>query len=288
MDTFGELEVPNEKYYGAQTLRSVMNFPIGDTRSERMPLPVIKAFGVLKKAAAEVNQEFGLDATIAGAISQAADEVISGKLYDDHFPLVIWQTGSGTQSNMNTNEVIANRAIEILGGTLGSKSPVHPNDHVNMSQSSNDTYPTAMHIAVAVEIHNVLIPGIKKLHDALDAKAKEYNDIIKIGRTHTQDATPLTLGQEFSGYVTQLKFSLDRIEATLPRLYMLAAGGTAVGTGLNTRKGFAEKVLENEQLISFFLKTLNSRLLQKYQISLVFPLSLHQTSLKLWLHMTQW
>jgi len=241
-DTFGELQVPNEKYYGAQTLRSVMNFPIGDTRSERMPLPVIKAFGVLKKAAAEVNQEFGLDATIAGAISQAADEVISGKLYDDHFPLVIWQTGSGTQSNMNTNEVIANRAIEILGGTLGSKTPVHPNDHVNMSQSSNDTYPTAMHIAVALEIHSVLIPGIKKLHDALDAKAKEYNDIIKIGRTHTQDATPLTLGQEFSGYVTQLKFSLDRIEATLPRLYMLAAGGTAVGTGLNTRKGFAEKV----------------------------------------------
>merc|ERR1712062_378005 len=241
-DTFGELEVPNEKYYGAQTLRSVMNFPIGDRTAERMPLPVIKAFGVLKKAAAEVNQEFGLDAKIAGAISQAADEVISGQLYDDHFPLVIWQTGSGTQSNMNTNEVIANRAIEILGGTLGSKSPVHPNDHVNMSQSSNDTYPTAMHIAVAVEIHNVLIPGIKKLHDALDAKAKEYNDIIKIGRTHTQDATPLTLGQEFSGYVTQLKFSLDRIEATLPRLYMLAAGGTAVGTGLNTRKGFAEKV----------------------------------------------
>merc|ERR1712141_188543 len=241
-DTFGELEVPSDKYYGAQTLRSVMNFPIGDRTSERMPLPVIKAFGVLKKSAAQANQEFGLDAKIAGAISQAADEVISGQLYDDHFPLVIWQTGSGTQSNMNTNEVIANRAIEILGGTLGSKSPVHPNDHVNMSQSSNDTYPTAMHIAVAVEIHNVLIPGIKKLHDALDAKAKEYNDIIKIGRTHTQDATPLTLGQEFSGYVTQLKFSLDRIEATLPRLYMLAAGGTAVGTGLNTRKGFAEKV----------------------------------------------
>merc|ERR1712045_967950 len=241
-DTFGELQVPEDKYYGAQTLRSVMNFPIGDRASERMPMPVIKAFGVLKKAAAQANQEFGLDPTVAKAICQAADEVISGKLYDDHFPLVIWQTGSGTQSNMNTNEVIANRAIEILGGTLGSKSPVHPNDHVNMSQSSNDTYPTAMHIAVAVEIHNVLIPGIKKLHDALDAKAKEYNDIIKIGRTHTQDATPLTLGQEFSGYVTQLKFSLDRIEATLPRLYMLAAGGTAVGTGLNTRKGFAEKV----------------------------------------------
>merc|ERR1719357_1467231 len=219
-----------------------MNFPIGDRSSERMPLPVIKAFGVLKKAAAEVNVEFGLDPVIAGAISQAADEVINGKLYDDHFPLVIWQTGSGTQSNMNTNEVIANRAIEILGGELGSKTPVHPNDHVNMSQSSNDTYPTAMHIAVAVEIHNVLLPGIKYLHDALDAKAKEYENIIKIGRTHTQDATPLTLGQEFSGYVTQLAFGIQRIEATLPRLYMLAAGGTAVGTGLNTRKGFAEKV----------------------------------------------
>lgn len=241
-DTFGDLEVPNEKYYGAQTLRSVMNFPIGDPTSERMPLPVIKAFGVLKKAAATVNQEFGLDAKVCEAICQAADEVISGKLYDDHFPLVIWQTGSGTQSNMNTNEVIANRAIQIMGGELGSKTPVHPNDHVNMSQSSNDTYPTAMHIAVAVELHNVLVPGIKKLHDALDNKAKEFEEIIKIGRTHTQDATPLTLGQEFSGYVTQLQFGLDRIEATLPRLYLLAAGGTAVGTGLNTRKGFAEKV----------------------------------------------
>merc|ERR1712110_89453 len=244
-DTFGELQVPNEKYYGAQTLRSVMNFPIGDPTSERMPLPVIKAFGVLKKAAAQANQEFGLDPIVAKAICQAADEVISGKLYDDHFPLVIWQTGSGTQSNMNTNEVIANRAIEILGGELGSKTPVHPNDHVNMSQSSNDTYPTAMHIAVAVDIHNILIPGLKTLHDALDAKAKEYADIIKIGRTHTQDATPLTLGQEFSAYVTQLAFGIQRIEATLPRLYMLAAGGTAVGTGLNTRKGFAEKVAAN-------------------------------------------
>jgi len=241
-DTFGELKVPAEKYYGAQTLRSVMNFPIGDRASERMPLPVIKAFGVLKKAAAEVNKEFGLDPVVAEAISKAADEVISGALYDDHFPLVIWQTGSGTQSNMNTNEVISNRAIEILGGELGSKKPVHPNDHVNKSQSSNDTYPTAMHIAVAVEIHNVLLPGLKKLHDALDAKANEYADIIKIGRTHTQDATPLTLGQEFSGYVTQLKFGIERVEATLPRLYMLAAGGTAVGTGLNTRIGFAEKV----------------------------------------------
>merc|ERR1719230_1777308 len=207
-----------------------------------MPLPVIQAFGTLKKASAIVNKEFGLDPKIADAICQAADQVIDGSLYDDHFPLVIWQTGSGTQSNMNTNEVIANRAIEILGGELGSKTPVHPNDHVNMSQSSNDTYPTAMHIAVAVEIHNVLLPGIKYLHDALDAKAKEYENIIKIGRTHTQDATPLTLGQEFSGYVTQLAFGIQRIEATLPRLYMLAAGGTAVGTGLNTRKGFAEKV----------------------------------------------
>jgi len=241
-DTFGELQVPNEKYYGAQTLRSVTNFPIGDRQSERMPLPVIKAFGVLKKAAAEVNMEFGLDPKVAEAISKAADEVIDGSLYDDHFPLVIWQTGSGTQSNMNTNEVIANRAIEIMGGELGSKTPVHPNDHVNKSQSSNDTYPTAMHIAVAVELHNTLVPGMKKLHDALDAKAKEYADIIKIGRTHTQDATPLTLGQEFSAYVTQMKFGIERVEATLPRLYMLAAGGTAVGTGLNTRIGFAEEV----------------------------------------------
>jgi len=241
-DTFGELKVPAEKYYGAQTLRSVMNFPIGDRASERMPLPVIKAFGVLKKAAAEVNKEFGLDPVLADAISQAADEVISGELYDDHFPLVIWQTGSGTQSNMNTNEVISNRAIELLGGELGSKTPVHPNDHVNKSQSSNDTYPTAMHIATAVEIHTVLLPGLKKLHDALDAKAKEFADIIKIGRTHTQDATPLTLGQEFGGYVAQIRMGIERIEATLPRLYLLAAGGTAVGTGLNTRIGFAEKV----------------------------------------------
>merc|ERR1711899_266226 len=241
-DTFGELQVPEDKYYGAQTLRSVMNFPIGDRASERMPMPVIKAFGVLKKAAAQANQEFGLDPTVAKAICEAADEVISGKLYDDHFPLVIWQTGSGTQSNMNTNEVIANRAIEILGGELGSKTPVHPNDHVNKSQSSNDTYPTAMHIAVAVEIHQLLIPSLKTLRDAIHEKAEEYKDIIKIGRTHTQDATPLTLGQEFSGYVTQLDFGMDRINATLPRLYMLASGGTAVGTGLNTRIGFAEKV----------------------------------------------
>merc|ERR1719367_1510686 len=207
-----------------------------------MPLPVIQGMGVLKKAAAEVNREFGLPGEVADAISAAADEVISGQLYNDHFPLVIWQTGSGTQSNMNTNEVISNRAIQMLGGELGSKSPVHPNDHVNMSQSSNDTYPTAMHIATAVEIHNVLIPGLKTLCGALDAKAKEYNDIIKIGRTHTQDATPLTLGQEFSGYVTQLAFGIQRIKSCLPRVYMLAIGGTAVGTGLNTKIGWAEKV----------------------------------------------
>lgn len=249
-DTFGELQVPNEKYYGAQTLRSVMNFPIGDRTAERMPLSVIKAFGVLKKASAIVNKEFGLDPKVSEAICQAADQVIDGSLYDDHFPLVIWQTGSGTQSNMNTNEVIANRAIEIMGGELGSKTPVHPNDHVNKSQSSNDTYPTAMHIAVAVDIDQILIPSLKTLRNAIDEKAQEYKDIIKIGRTHTQDATPLTLGQEFSAYVTQLEYGIDRINATLPRLYMLAAGGTAVGTGLNTRIGFAEKVASEVSTIT--------------------------------------
>merc|ERR1719357_1971408 len=221
-----------------------MNFPIGDRSSERMPLPVIKAFGVLKKAAAEVNVEFGLDPVIAGAISRAADEVISGKLYDDHFPLVIWQTGSGTQSNMNVNEGISNRAIEIMGGVLGSKTPVHPNDHVNKSQSSNDTYPTAMHIAVAVEVNSTLLPKLQALHDAISAKSDEFKDIIKIGRTHTQDATPLTLGQEFGGYAQQIAFGIERIKAALPHVYMLAAGGTAVGTGLNTRIGFAEKVAD--------------------------------------------
>jgi len=240
-DTFGELHVPSDKYYGAQTVRSTMNFPIGGD-SERMPLPVIKAFGILKKAAAEVNRDYGLDAKVADAISQACDEVIDGSLYDDHFPLVIWQTGSGTQSNMNVNEVISNRAIELMGGVLGSKKPVHPNDHVNKSQSSNDTYPTAMHIAVAVEVNTLLLPKLQALHDAIDAKAKEFQDIIKIGRTHTQDATPLTLGQEFSGYAQQIAFGIERIKSALPHVYMLAAGGTAVGTGLNTRIGFAEKV----------------------------------------------
>ncbi|XP_060164222.1 fumarate hydratase, mitochondrial isoform X2 [Globicephala melas] len=223
-DTFGELKVPNDKYYGAQTVRSTMNFKIGGV-TERMPIPVIKAFGVLKRAAAEVNQDYGLDPKIANAIMKAADE-----------------TGSGTQTNMNVNEVISNRAIEMLGGELGSKKPVHPNDHVNKSQSSNDTFPTAMHIAAAVEVHEVLLPGLQKLHDALDAKSKEFAQIIKIGRTHTQDAVPLTLGQEFSGYVQQVKYATTRIKGAMPRIYELAAGGTAVGTGLNTRIGFAEKV----------------------------------------------
>ncbi|KAK9511904.1 hypothetical protein O3M35_000465 [Rhynocoris fuscipes] len=239
-DTFGELKVPADKYYGAQTLRSVMNFPIGGP-TERMPKPVVQAMGILKKAAAEVNKEFGLDPKVADAISKAADDVISGKLYDDHFPLVIWQTGSGTQSNMNTNEVISNRAIEMMGGKLGSKTPVHPNDHVNKSQSSNDTFPTAMHIAVAVDINKLLLPNLQMLHDALDKKAKDFANIIKIGRTHTQDATPLTLGQEFSGYAMQICNGIERVKGTLPRLYELALGGTAVGTGLNTRIGFAEK-----------------------------------------------
>lgn len=239
-DSFGELEVPNDKYYGANTARSLMNFKIGGP-SEKMPIEVIRAFGVLKRAAAEVNEEFGLDKNLSKVIVRAANDVIEGKL-DDHFPLVIWQTGSGTQSNMNVNEVIANRAIEMLGGELGSKTPVHPNDHVNKSQSSNDTYPTAMHIAVAKSLHDVLIPGLKQLRDTLQAKANEFNDVVKIGRTHTQDATPLTVGQEFSGYVRQLDNGIDRIMGCLPRVYELAAGGTAVGTGLNTRIGFAEKV----------------------------------------------
>ncbi|TRZ04474.1 hypothetical protein DNTS_027545 [Danionella cerebrum] len=234
-DTFGELKVPSDKYYGAQTVRSTMNFKIGGV-TERMPIQVIRAFGILKKAAAEVNKDYGLDPKIADAIVKAADEVALGKL-DDHFPLVVWQTGSGTQTNMNVNEVISNRAIEMLGGILGSKDPVHPNDHVNKSQSSNDTFPTAMHIAAATEVHTVLLPGLQTLHDALAKKAEEFKDIIKIGRTHTQDAVPLSLGQEFSGYVQQVKYSMERVKAAMPRVYELAAGGTAVGTGLNTRIG---------------------------------------------------
>lgn len=239
-DTFGELQVPADRYWGAQTQRSLQNFDIGGP-TERLPPPLIKAFGVLKKAASIVNVGYGLDPQIGEAIQKAADDVISGKLID-HFPLVVFQTGSGTQSNMNANEVISNRAIEILSGNLGSKKPVHPNDHVNMSQSSNDTFPTAMHIAAVTEINRSLLPALTELRDALDAKSKKFEHIIKIGRTHLQDATPLTLGQEFSGYVQQITNDIERIKSTLPRLSCLAQGGTAVGTGLNTKKGFDVKV----------------------------------------------
>jgi len=238
-DTFGPLEVPADRYWGAQTQRSTMNFKIGGKR-EVMPEPVVRAFGVLKRAVAKVNMSKGMDTKIGGAIVQAATEVADGAL-TDHFPLVVWQTGSGTQSNMNANEVIANRAIEILGGELGSKM-VHPNDHVNKGQSSNDTFPTVMHIAAATEINEGLIPKLKKLQAALDAKSKEFDSIIKIGRTHTQDATPLTLGQEFGGYAQQVAYGVSRVESALPSLLRLAQGGTAVGTGLNTFPGFAEAV----------------------------------------------
>ncbi|MGE5510986.1 MAG: class II fumarate hydratase [Bacteroidota bacterium] len=238
-DSFGPIEVPADKYWGAQAQRSLGNFKIG---WERQPKSIIRALGVVKRASAEVNMALGkLDPKLGEAIVKAAQEVIDGKL-DDHFPLVVWQTGSGTQSNMNANEVISNRAIEMLGGEMGSKKPVHPNDHVNMSQSSNDTYPTAMHIAAAEEIHHRLLPALHHLHKALDAKAKAWAHIIKIGRTHTQDATPLTLGQEFSGYAKQVENGIKRISSTLPDLMQLAQGGTAVGTGLNAPKGFAEKV----------------------------------------------
>ncbi len=240
-DTFGPIEVPAERYWGAQTQRSIQNFPIG---GERMPQPVIRGLGIVKRAAAEVNMDLGrLDRRIGEAIVQAAQEVIDGKL-DEHFPLVVWQTGSGTQSNMNANEVIANRAIEILGGELGSKEPVHPNNHVNMSQSSNDCFPSAMHIACAEEATHRLIPALRKLRDALNDKAEAWKDIVKIGRTHTQDATPLTLGQEFSGYTTQIDNGIARIELTMPKLMELAQGGTAVGTGLNAPIGFAEKIAD--------------------------------------------
>jgi fumarate hydratase class II len=240
-DSFGPIEVASDKYWGAQAQRSLGNFKIG---WEKQPKSIVRALGVVKRASAEVNMGLGrLDPKLGQAIVKAAQEVIDGKL-DNHFPLVVWQTGSGTQSNMNANEVISNRAIEMLGGEIGSKKPVHPNDHVNMSQSSNDTYPTAMHIACAEQIVRHLLPGLKKLHGALAAKTKEFDTIIKIGRTHTQDATPLTLGQEFSGYATQVANGIARIEQTLPSLMQLAQGGTAVGTGLNAPKGFAERVAE--------------------------------------------
>jgi fumarate hydratase class II len=241
-DTMGEIQVPSDKYYGAQTARSLMNFKIG---GDRFPRELIRALGILKKAAALTNKELGtLPADKADLIIKAADEVIEGKL-DEHFPLVVWQTGSGTQTNMNSNEVISNRAIEIDGGEMGSKKPIHPNDDVNKAQSSNDTFPTAMHIAAVEEVHRRLIPMVTKLRDALALKEKEFKDIIKIGRTHLMDAVPLTLGQEFSGYVQMLSNGLDRINCSLPRLYELALGGTAVGTGLNTHPQFALKSAEH-------------------------------------------
>ncbi|MEQ1710483.1 MAG: class II fumarate hydratase, partial [Hyphomicrobium sp.] len=238
-DTFGPIDVDASRYWGAQAQRSLGNFKIG---WEKQPQPIVRALGIVKRAAAETNMALGkLDRSVGEAIVKAAQEVIEGKL-DDHFPLVVWQTGSGTQSNMNANEVISNRAIEMLGGAMGSKAPVHPNDHVNMSQSSNDTFPTAMHIACAEEVVRRLVPALHHLHGALDAKAKAWKDIIKIGRTHTQDATPLTLGQEFSGYTKQIENGIARIEMTLPMLMQLAQGGTAVGTGLASPVGFADKV----------------------------------------------
>jgi len=238
-DSMGAIEVPDDRYWGAQTQRSLHHFSIGD---DRMPKPVIRGMAILKKAAALVNRDLGkLPADKADLIVQAADEILDGRL-DDHFPLFVWQTGSGTQTNMNVNEVIANRAIEIAGGQKGSKDPIHPNDHVNMSQSSNDTFPTAMHIAAAEQIVHRLVPSVRALRDALAVKAAEFDDIVKIGRTHLQDAVPLTLGQEFSGYVAQLDADLVRIEESLPGLYELAIGGTAVGTGLNTHPEFADAV----------------------------------------------
>jgi fumarate hydratase class II len=236
-DSFGPLQVPADKLFGAQTARSLINFPIG---TETMPVPLIRALGVVKRSAALTNKNLeNIEPELADAIVQAATEVAEGKL-NDHFPLSVWQTGSGTQSNMNTNEVVSNRAIQILGGVVGSKDPIHPNDHVNRSQSSNDTFPTAMHIAAAEEVSHALLPALQALHNALNDKTHEFKDIIKIGRTHLQDATPLTLGQEFSGYTAMAGNAMRRIEAVLPALYELAQGGTAVGTGLNAKVGFAE------------------------------------------------
>ena len=248
-DSFGDLKVPSDMYYGAQSARSLINFPIG---IEIMPEPLIRALGVVKHSAAQVNMDIGiLDTTIAKAIMKASSEVMEGKL-NNHFPLSVWQTGSGTQSNMNANEVISNRAIELLGGTIGSKEPVHPNDHCNMGQSSNDTFPTAMHIAAVEEITHSLLPALKHMYDELENKSKSFNHLVKIGRTHTQDATPITLGQEFSGYSAQMYNSIRRVETVLPALYQLAQGGTAVGTGINTTKGFdiqfAAQVAKTTQL----------------------------------------
>ena len=237
-DSFGPIDVPADRYWGAQTARSIANFPFGPR--EAMPMEIVHALGFVKQAAARVNARIGgLDAQIAEAVGQAAAEVASGAM-DDQFPLVIWQTGSGTQSNMNANEVIAGRANEVLAGTRGGKTPVHPNDHVNMGQSSNDSFPTALHVAAAIAVHKRLLPALGTIHARLDAQAAQWDGIVKSGRTHLQDATPLTLGQEFSGYAQQIADGIDRVEGVLPRLYRLAQGGTAVGTGLNAPKGFGE------------------------------------------------
>jgi fumarate hydratase class II len=241
-DSFGPLEVPADKYWGAQTQRSLVNFPIG---WEKQPIAIVRALGIIKQACAKANVNLGrLPGPVGQVIQDAANEVAMGKL-DEHFPLVVWQTGSGTQSNMNANEVIANRAIEMLGGAMGSKDPVHPNDHCNMGQSSNDTFPTAMHIATAMTARDITIPGLRSLHAALESKVSEFDGIIKIGRTHTMDATPLTLAQEFSGYSHQVAMGIVRLEGALPQIYELAQGGTAVGTGLNTPKGWGEMVAQN-------------------------------------------
>ena len=241
-DSFGPLDVPSDKYWGAQTQRSLINFPIG---WEKQPIAIVRALGVIKQGCAIDNTALGkLPEDKGKAIQEAASEVAKG-LLDDHFPLVVWQTGSGTQSNMNANEVIANRAIEMMGGVIGSKDPVHPNDHCNMGQSSNDTFPTAMHIATAMTARDVTLPGLRALHAALQAKTEEFDGIIKIGRTHTMDATPLTLAQEFSGYTHQVAMAIARVEGALPRIYELAQGGTAVGTGLNTPVGWGEMVAQN-------------------------------------------
>ncbi|MEQ1752931.1 MAG: class II fumarate hydratase [Micropepsaceae bacterium] len=246
-DTFGPIQVAADRYWGAQTQRSLENFRIS---GERMPLALIHAFGIVKKAAATTNMALkDLDPKVGDAICKASDEVIAGNL-DDHFPLVVWQTGSGTQTNMNANEVISNRAIEMLGGEMGTKKPIHPNDHVNRGQSSNDSFPTAMHIAAVLEIHRRLMPGLRRLHAALLSKTQEFSSIIKIGRTHLQDATPITLGQEFSGYARQIELGIERVVTALPRLYPLAQGGTAVGTGLNALPGFAERFAEETSKIT--------------------------------------
>ena len=242
VDAFGPIEIPIDKYWGAQTQRAIINFPIG---WELQPISIIHALGLVKKACAMANEESGkLDSNKANAIIQAASEVIDGK-FDDNFPLVVWQTGSGTQSNMNANEVISNRAIEILGGVIGSKDPIHPNDHCNMSQSSNDTFPSAMHIASALTINNLFLPALNKLHKTLEIKVNEFDGILKIGRTHLMDATPIALSQEFSGYAHQIKMSIQRMNNILPKIYEIAQGATAVGTGLNTKKGWDKSVAKN-------------------------------------------